>query len=59
MATEKAPLRVLLFCDISVKNHVNYWLHPVFQETFLRKMKVVVKIMARHRLMAAPEDAPR
>ena len=59
MATEKAPLRVLLFCDICMQNHVNYWLHPGFQETFLRKMKEIVKIMARHRLMAAPVDAPR
>ncbi len=41
------------------KNHVNYWLHPEVQETFLRKMNETVKMTARHRLMAAPVEAPR
>ena len=58
-ANRKSTLAGVLFCNILIKNHVNYWLHPGFQETFLRKMKETVKIMARHRLMAAPVDAPR
>ena len=41
------------------KNHVNEWSRLRFQETFLRKTNETEKMTARHRLMAAPVDAPR
>ena len=47
------------FTPINIAVFIAYWLHPENQETFLRKMNDTVKISARHRLMAAPVDAPR
>ena len=48
-----------MFFELLMRNAVNYWLHPRIQATFLRKKKETVKMAARHRLMAAPVDAPR
>ena len=46
-------------CYFNEEKYDNYWLHPGFQETFLRKRKEMLKMTARHRLMAAPVEAPR